>query len=172
MTAVREGEKCSTDITYTFYPDGTMDINVTFRPHSDNLRRAGLVCAINPSLDIVDYYAHGPYENYADRLDGAYVGRYSTTVDDMVEPYVKATIHRRPRRPPRAAPHGCFGSRHRDHHPGQGRILNPSLYRRRSHARQPSVGNERTSYSVLHLDAWTRGVVAEHADLDETVGGS
>ena len=52
VTTVREGEKCSTDITYTFYPDGTMDMDVTFRPHADNLRRAGLACGINPALDM------------------------------------------------------------------------------------------------------------------------
>ena len=37
----------------------------------------------------MDYYAYGPWENYIDRKDGCMIGRYSTTVDDMVERYVK-----------------------------------------------------------------------------------
>ncbi len=83
------GSKCNTRLVYTFYPDGTVDIDATFDPLSDNLRRAGLVCAVDSSLSMVDYYAFGPYENYVDRKDGVTVGRYSTTVDHMVEPYVK-----------------------------------------------------------------------------------
>ena len=158
VTAVREGEKCSTDITYTFYPDGTMDINVTFRPHSDNLRRAGLVCAINPSLDIVDYYAHGPYENYADRLDGAYVGRYSTTVDDMVEPYVKpqSTGGREGLRELRLTDASGRGIEITT----QGRVAFSILpytdadLMRANHLWEMNA----RPYSVLHLDAWTRGV--------------
>lgn len=89
VTAVRKGDKCDTKIVYTFYPDGVMDLAADFIPHSGDLRRAGLVAGINPAIDIVDYYAHGPWENYSDRLDGAPVGRYSTKVADMVEPYVK-----------------------------------------------------------------------------------
>ena len=85
----RNGEKCDTEILYTFYPDGTLDMDVTFNPHADNLRRAGLVCAVDSSLNNVDYYAYGPYENYIDRMDGVSLGRYSTTVEEMVGSYVK-----------------------------------------------------------------------------------
>ncbi len=158
VTAVREGEKCSTDITYTFYPDGTMDMNVTFRPHSDNLRRAGLACAINPSLDIVDYYAHGPYENYADRLDGAYVGRYSTTVADMVESYVKpqSTGGREGLRELRLTDASGRGIEITT----QGRVAFSILpytdadLMRANHLWEMNA----RPYNVLHLDAWTRGV--------------
>ncbi len=89
VTAVRKGSKCDTRIHYTFMPDGTVDMDVDFTPHAKDLRRAGLVAGINPSLDIVNYYAYGPYENAVDRLDGAMLGRYSTKVASMVEPYVK-----------------------------------------------------------------------------------
>ena len=85
----RNGEKCDTKFLYTFYPDGTIDMDVTFDPHNANLRRAGLVCAVDSSLNNVDYYAYGPYENYIDRMDGVSLGRYSTTVEEMVGFYVK-----------------------------------------------------------------------------------
>ena len=85
----RNGEKCDTKLVYTFYPDGTLDMDVTFLPHTDKLRRAGLVCAVDSSLNNVDYYAFGPDENYIDRMDGVSLGRYSTTVEEMVGFYVK-----------------------------------------------------------------------------------
>ena len=33
----------------------------------------------------VEYYARGPWSNYADRKTGSMIGRYQTTVDDMVD---------------------------------------------------------------------------------------
>ncbi len=89
VTTTREGSLCSTHILYTIYPNGTMDVQATFLPQKSNLRRAGLVCGIDSMLSQVSYYAHGPWENLADRLDGCPVGRYTTTVDDMLWPYVK-----------------------------------------------------------------------------------
>ncbi len=89
VTTTREGSLCGTHILYTIYPNGTMDVQATFLPQKSNLRRAGLVCGIDSMLSQVSYYAHGPWENLADRLDGCPVGRYTTTVDDMLWPYVK-----------------------------------------------------------------------------------
>ena len=37
----------------------------------------------------IDYYAHGPWENLADRKNGCPVGRYTTTVDKLLWPYIK-----------------------------------------------------------------------------------
>lgn len=85
----RKGSICSTEITYTITPDGIMEINATFTPQTADLRRCGLVCGIDPAFNRVDYYAYGPMENYNDRKDGSMLGRYTTTVQDMVEQYVK-----------------------------------------------------------------------------------
>lgn len=89
VTTHRGGSLAATDITYTFYPQGVVDIDAQFDPQTNSLRRAGLVCAIDSNLSAVDYYAYGPWENYDDRLDGVTVGRYSSTPADMVVPYVK-----------------------------------------------------------------------------------
>lgn len=89
VTVERNGSKCDTKIVYTFYPNGILDMDVTFNPQVDNLRRAGLVCAVNSALSNVDYYAYGPDENYVDRMDGVTLGRYSTTVEEMIGFYVK-----------------------------------------------------------------------------------
>ena len=89
VTTVRGGSLCDTEIIYTFLPNGIMDMDVKLTPKTKDLRRIGLVCSVNAGLDNVDYYAYGPWENYIDRKDGCMIGRYTTTVDDMVERYVK-----------------------------------------------------------------------------------
>ena len=89
ITTRRDGSLCATDIVYTIAPQGIMDIEATFTPKSDALRRAGLVCGIDSTLKNVDYYAYGPWENYCDRKDGVMIGRYSATVGTMSERYIK-----------------------------------------------------------------------------------
>lgn len=89
VTSQRKGSLCDTYITYTFTKAGYMDMEVTLVPHTADLRRCGLVCAVNPSLEHLDYYAFGPWENYSDRKDGCMVGRYTDTVEGMKEEYVK-----------------------------------------------------------------------------------
>lgn len=89
VSTTRNGSLCATEIVYTFIPNGIMDMDVKFTPKSGDLFRTGLVCAINSGLSNIDYYAYGPWENYIDRKEGCMIGRYSTTVDDMVEKYVK-----------------------------------------------------------------------------------
>ncbi len=89
VTTMRGGSLCDSEIIYTFLPNGIVDMDVKLTPKTKELYRAGLVCAVNAGLDNVDYYAYGPWENYIDRKDGCMIGRYSTTVDEMVERYVK-----------------------------------------------------------------------------------
>ncbi len=76
-------------IVYTVYGNGEVWMDVTITPHSDDLRRAGLACCLDSSLTDVSYYALGPWENYCDRHDGVTLGRYTTTVDGLMEHYVK-----------------------------------------------------------------------------------
>lgn len=89
VTTERDGSLCGTAVVYTFLPDGTMVLDARFAPKTDKLRRAGLVCGVNASLNQLDYYAYGPWENYADRKEGCRVGRFATTVEKMDVPYVK-----------------------------------------------------------------------------------
>ena len=89
VTARRGGSLCATEVTYTFSPAGTVDVDARFTPHTPNLRRAALRCDVDSTLRQVDYYAYGPWENHVDRKDGVMVGRYRTTVEGMFEEYVK-----------------------------------------------------------------------------------
>ncbi|WP_287072441.1 glycoside hydrolase family 2 TIM barrel-domain containing protein [Prevotella sp. LMAG:51] len=75
---------CSYTIDYTFYPDGTVDMKVTFSP-SETLARIGLGMQFASGFENVEFYARGPRSNYSDRKTGSYLGRFTTTVDDMVD---------------------------------------------------------------------------------------
>ncbi|MBQ8365717.1 MAG: DUF4981 domain-containing protein [Bacteroidaceae bacterium] len=89
VKTTRKGSLCDTEINYTIYPQGFIDVDAKFIPHTTELRRAGLVCGIDSTLHNVNYYAYGPWENSNDRIDGVLVGRYTTTVAQMPERYVK-----------------------------------------------------------------------------------
>ena len=89
VKTTRKGSLCDTEINYTIYPQGIVDVDAKFIPHTTELRRAGLVCGIDSTLKNVAYYAYGPWENSNDRIDGVAVGRYTTTVAEMPEHYVK-----------------------------------------------------------------------------------
>ncbi|MBQ8770794.1 MAG: beta-galactosidase, partial [Bacteroides sp.] len=89
VKTTRGGKLASQVITYTFLPNGIVDMDVTITPQAKELRRAGLVASINPGLRKVNYYAYGPWENYNDRKENCMVGRFETTVDDMVVYYQK-----------------------------------------------------------------------------------
>ena len=89
VKTTRKGSLCDTEINYTIYPQGIVDMEARFTPHTTELRRAGLVCMIDSSLSKVNYFALGPWENANDRCDGVTLGRYTTTVADMVEPNMK-----------------------------------------------------------------------------------
>ena len=75
---------CSYTTDYTFYPDGTVDMKVTFSP-SQSLARIGLGMQFAAGFENVEFYARGPRSNYSDRKTGSYLGRFTTTVDDMVD---------------------------------------------------------------------------------------
>ena len=76
---------CTYNIDYTFYTDGVVDMKVTFSPSSSSLPRIGLGMQFAGGMEDVEYYARGPWSNYSDRKSGSFLGRYQTTVDDMVD---------------------------------------------------------------------------------------
>ena len=84
MSVNGSATNCSYTTDYTFYPDGTVDMKVTFSP-SGELARIGLGMQFAAGFENVEFYARGPRSNYSDRKTGSYLGRFTTTVDDMVD---------------------------------------------------------------------------------------
>lgn len=83
-----DGWKTNYNVNYTVYPDGVVDMTVKFDPQRRGLRRLGMGMQFAPGFENIEYYARGPKSNYIDRKTGSYLGRYTTTIDGMVEEYV------------------------------------------------------------------------------------
>ena len=158
VKTTRKGSLCDTEINYIIYPQGIVDIEAKFIPHTDRLRRAGLVCLIDSALKQVDYYAHGPWENSCDRKAGALVGRYTTTVAEMPEKYVKPQ-----------STGGREGLRELVLSDGKGFSLKIETEGQVGFSALPYTDEDLMKsghywemqarpYTVLHLDAWTRGL--------------
>ena len=79
-----QATNCGYTIAYTIMPDATVEMAVTFSPKGAT-RRLGLGMQFAPKFENVEYYGRGPWSNYVDRKTGTYLGRYYTTVDDMIE---------------------------------------------------------------------------------------
>lgn len=79
------GSKTAYNVNYTVYPDGTLDMKVSFDPQRRGLRRLGMGMAFAPGFEEIEYYAKGPWSNYKDRQTGSYLQNYSTTIRDMVD---------------------------------------------------------------------------------------
>ncbi|MBO7289980.1 MAG: DUF4981 domain-containing protein [Bacteroidaceae bacterium] len=93
VTVKAKHSKCSYTITYTVYSNGVVDMNVVYEPMTNALRRVGLDMLFPAGYEYVEYYAKGPWENYVDRQTGSFLGRYTTTVDDMFEMYPHPQSH-------------------------------------------------------------------------------
>ena len=78
-------------VVYTVYANGTVDVAASFPTGKEfRLPRIGLQIALNPTLEQVEWYGRGPFENYWDRKNAAYVGLFKNTVTGMEEAYVRA----------------------------------------------------------------------------------
>ncbi|KAA3661357.1 MAG: DUF4981 domain-containing protein [Calditrichaeota bacterium] len=52
------------------------------------LPRVGLKLGLAEGLEQVNWYGHGPHENYPDRKESAFLGVYQSTVSDLYMPYL------------------------------------------------------------------------------------
>ncbi|GGH18749.1 DUF4981 domain-containing protein [Sphingobacterium alkalisoli] len=80
-------------IKYTIVADGTIDVDSYFilPNNSDIIHRLGLQVLLDQSLDQIEYFGHGPHENYTDRLASSFVGKYETSAIGMEEEhYIRA----------------------------------------------------------------------------------
>ena len=88
-TVSATGRNCDYTFTYTIHSNGVVQLDAAYTANIKNLRRIGFDMRFADGYEQVEYYAHGPWENYTDRHSGTPLGRYHTTVADMFEPYPK-----------------------------------------------------------------------------------
>lgn len=85
-------EKITLTLTYEIGGEGCLrvayDLDVTGNDVPEMLR-AALTCDIRKSFGSLVYTARGPWENYRDRNNSAFVGTYATTVPEMYVQYVR-----------------------------------------------------------------------------------
>ena len=80
-------DACPYVAVYSVYATGVVDMKVSYSPAKSGLRRIGLDMRFPAGFEDVSYYGRGPWENYVDRCQGSYLGRYTTTVTDLFEMY-------------------------------------------------------------------------------------
>lgn len=124
-----KGEKCPYTIEYIVYSNNIVDMKVTLNPIVEGLRRLGLGMIFSKDFEEIDYYAKGPWENYNDRQEASFVGRYCSTVSDMLTPY--------------AHPQSC-GNRQE--------MREIFLYKKGSTKGLKIEANQPIAFSMLHFD--------------------
>lgn len=76
--------------SYRITADGRLQVDATFdNSQNADFSRLGLQSALSSALENVEWLGRGPIENYPDRHDAAFVGRYTSTVERMAEEYIK-----------------------------------------------------------------------------------
>jgi len=80
-------------ISYRINPgciiDVTESIDLTNHKELPEFPRFGMVVTLDNSLDVVNYYGRGPWENYNDRNWSSNIGRYTSTVDELNFEYIR-----------------------------------------------------------------------------------
>lgn len=89
VTVTAEGRNCNYTFVYTVYANGVVDLDAAYTAQIDNLRRIGMQMQLPGQFSNVNYYARGPWSNYIDRKTGSFLGRYTSTVWDMNEYYLR-----------------------------------------------------------------------------------
>jgi beta-galactosidase len=79
----------NTIFTYITTADGTIDLQVNFKPEGTlpDLPRLGIAVALNPELEQYSWYGEGPWENYPDRKSASTVGLWISTVTEQYFAY-------------------------------------------------------------------------------------
>jgi len=70
---------------WTVYPDGCIELQSEITPSDSEsiLPRVGYLVKLPSNLYKYSYYGKGPHNNYNDRMDGAFLGIYNSTVAEQ-----------------------------------------------------------------------------------------
>ena len=77
--------------TWKILGDGTLNVSNKFTPSGSlpPLPRVGVRLVLNPALENLSWYGHGPHENYSDRKQSSPLGVWKSTVTQQYVPYPK-----------------------------------------------------------------------------------
>jgi beta-galactosidase len=96
VTAWYEMKDVSATLSLTYVINQNGAIKVTQKLTSDKSKddvpgmfRFGMQLQMPKACDRIQYYGRGPIENYIDRNNSTFIGRYSQTVDEQFYPYIR-----------------------------------------------------------------------------------
>lgn len=78
------------ELVYTVYGDGEVKVDMTLVPQGEvsEAPEFGYLMTLPKDFKQVDYYGMGEKENYVDRCQGAFLGRYQYDIDENFTPYL------------------------------------------------------------------------------------
>ncbi|MFE0178713.1 glycoside hydrolase family 2 TIM barrel-domain containing protein [Streptomyces sp. NPDC059002] len=76
---------------FTVRGDGEVRVRHTLEAAAGlpDIPLVGVLVTVPAGFERLDWYGRGPHENYQDRKSSAFVGRYRSTVDEQLAPYVR-----------------------------------------------------------------------------------
>lgn len=77
---------------YTFRADGSLQVEVEWKRDGEyvpELPRFGMRMMFTQDYTHLKYYGRGPWENYADRNESAFLGLYEQSTNEQLFPYVR-----------------------------------------------------------------------------------
>ena len=79
------------EVTHVVAADGSLDSRFTFHAaaKAPEMPRIGIQFEIPDAFRSIEWFGRGPHENHWDRKSSALVGRYHSTVDEWITPYVR-----------------------------------------------------------------------------------
>lgn len=83
--------KVELTLKYILNADGSLELKYGLKTSDDmpNPLRIGMQTQIRQAYNHITYFGRGPEETYCDRLDGVFLGTFSTTPEAMMTQYVK-----------------------------------------------------------------------------------
>lgn len=88
-----ENQHADLNINYAVTPTGYLTVTQELIPdsgkYSSDLFRFGMDFSMNEEFENFKYYGRGPFENYADRKDAAFLGFYDQSVTEQFFPYIR-----------------------------------------------------------------------------------
>jgi beta-galactosidase len=90
-STAKEGFKVQSDINYTIWGNGYIDVEAGFKPQKVDwlLAKLGFILEMPEGFEYVKWLGAGPHENYSDRKRSASIGLYERTVNEMTEQYIR-----------------------------------------------------------------------------------
>jgi beta-galactosidase len=79
-------------IKYSMSNDGALEVQPSFKKGNaplPDMPRFGMIFSLKNSLENLDYYGRGPWENYSDRNTSTIKGIYKSKVADQYVPYTR-----------------------------------------------------------------------------------